>query len=49
VEVTAVGENQILDNICNHWGYNCTSIVVTFVLMLLFFANGTFGQDFKDL
>lgn len=49
MEVTAFGENQILDNIRSHWVHNCISIVVTFVLTLFFFASGTFGQDFQDL
>jgi hypothetical protein len=44
----AFGESQILDIFCSQRGYNCHN-VVTFVLMLLFFVNGTFEQDFQSL
>jgi hypothetical protein len=48
VEFKAFGESQILDIVCSQRGYNCNN-VVTFVLMLLFFVNGTFEKDFQGL
>ena len=48
MEFKAFGENQILDTDCSQWGCDCNNLV-TFMLILFFFVNGTFGQDFQGL
>jgi len=45
VEFKAFGEKQILDLFVANG--DTTNNVVTFGLMLLFFVNGTCGQDFQ--